>query len=230
MTNVGEGQKLPVSFGAAPGQAQEPTVPVVDGEALPKEGEPKFVTPEELTDAMEQVYRKAQSLVDKTGDRFAQRVQELEAKRTEMAAKGQPVSDDAFNALIEQERMNELASTGEQAAQPGAGEQPDQAVIDETNRKADEIWKKHGLEDGIGDDDPEAGLLNHDTPEMYLQTAEAAALVKANRLKGDGVETDPDQVAARIPSLGGAGTQSNPIENITDPNELLALHWDSKKR
>ena len=225
--------KTVVSFGADPGQEQ---TGVIEGDAATEEGQEPITREQleaELKKVQEQAFRQAQSLVDKGDNRVSKEVRErfqaLEDRRAEMTAAGQPVSDEAFARLLEDERLKILASTDGMAAQPGDGEDTE-ALIEDTNRKAQEIWKEVGVT--IEKDDPEAEQLDFTTPEIFLTTARAAAIVKANRLKqedGEPAET-PNQIAARIAALGGSGGQSNPIANITDPATLIKMGLEGRKR
>lgn len=224
--------KTVVSFGTDPGQEQPG---VAEGDAEPKEGQEPITREQldaELKKVQEQAFREAQSLVDKGDNRVSKEVRErfqaLDDRRAEMTAAGQPVSDEAFARLLEDERLKILASTDGQAAQPGDGEDTE-ALIEDTNRKAQEIWKEVGVT--IEKDDPEASSLDFTTPAIFLTTARAAAIVKAARLKGEGQPAEtPEQIAARIGALGGSGGQSNPIANITDPSTLIKMGLDGRKR
>ena len=232
--------KSAVSFGATPGQGQEG---VVESDALNiEEGQQGTITPEQLADRLKEVeaqaanqFRMMQSLVDKRDSRVAKKIQEsfkaLEDRRAEMTAAGQPVSDEAFARLLEQERMNILASAleDELAAQPGEGEDTEAQEIEDTNRKALAIWEEVGV--AVEEEDKEKELIDFTTRQTFLTTARAAAIVKAARLKGEGQPTEtPEEIAARIGALGGSGGQSNPIADIKDPNVLIKMGLDGRKR
>ena len=216
-----------VSFGQQQGQAAEDNI---QEDVTNKEQDGDYITradfERELKRVREDASRIAQSFADKTDSRLTKRMQELNDRRKELESQGQPVSDEAFNRLVEEERLREIALGDVLPAQGGRYELTEDDVK-EVNQKVAKIWEEAGVE--IEENDPEAEHLNYDTPETFLATAKIAAQIKAERVNGQ-TETQSEETtaspAARIPTLGGQQKASNPIANITDPNELLRMAWE----
>lgn len=230
--------------------SEEPrTVSYKTGDGTPGEGdvtvteeqgaEQSYLTRKEAEALMREIanqaadgaYRKAQSLVDKTDNRLKQQVEErfskLKTARAQMEAAGQPVSDEAFDRLLEQERLNILSSVGNQDNPPGAN--IEQREAEAINREAQKIMQEIGVE--VEEDDPEAEYVNlQSTPEVFLETLRIAAKAKAKRLTDSGQTVEPAAPEARIPSLGSSGKQSNPIADITDPATLIQMGLKGQKR
>lgn len=195
----------------------------------PEEQEQRYITTEQLNAALERIKQEsisaAQSLVDKADNRLGKRMQELIDRRKQLEAEGQPVSDEAFNRLLEEERLRVIAQD-EQS--PQVVETDDE--IAEINRQAKQILESKGLT--LEKEDPEAAYVNLDHgPQVFLATLEIAADMKAKRL---GATQEPQSnydatAAARLP-VSGKQTAANPIAHITDPSTLLNMAWSKSKR
>lgn len=214
------------------------------GESVTKDAgeqteQPSYLTRKEAETLMREIadqaadgaYRRAQSLIDKTDNRLTKQVQDrfeqLKTARAQMAAAGQPVSDEAFDDLLEAERLKILSSVGDQGIPPAAG--IEQREVDAINREAQRIMEELGVE--VEEEDPEAEYINfQSTPEVFLETLKVAAKMKAKRLTDSGEKVEPVAPEARIPSLGASGKQSNPIADITDPDTLIQMGLKGQKR
>ena len=215
-------------------------------------GQPSQVTPEgsgyltmeqvrllveqKVGEALQRAQAGAQSYADKMENRVSARLRDLDAKMGEMRAAGVDVPaalrDQERNRIIQEELQSSGGTDGGQGAHPGAAGRPDPLTV-YVNTRANEIYQEYGVV--VEETDPEAGMIEQDSPEKFLASLQRAVEAKRNRVgqpsppaplpmqgEGGGAVSTP-QAAARMPVLGSGGARANPISEITDPGELLRL-------
>lgn len=134
----------------------------------------------------------------------------------------QQITVDKLLASFESPEAGRDAPAGQQAAQPaGENRTPLQVSIDE---EVDRMIAKAGIT--LEDTDPELALIekaSSGTIAEYLGAVQSAIEAKKARLSTQG-QRGIGEIAGRMPSLASGGQpQSNPIQNITDPDQLWEL-------
>lgn len=170
----------------------------------PQESKPDYVTRADLEafkiSVIEEARRQAQSLTDRQEGRVEKRLREW---TDQLKKDGVNVTPQMVERGREQLALQELtgAAKGKTAmSDPEASDPPDLAVLKQyVARRAEKILKGIGVT--VERTDPEFSEIKFitDDPDEYLETLEAAATKKLERLQAS--------PGARAPmSVGGAGT------------------------
>lgn len=230
--------------GLQPSDATDPgTVPPasesVEGqEPGQQEGaEPTYITTQELDERLgkrfssleDNVARQIQSLSDKAESRITKQVNEqlgqLDTQYADLKAAGIPVTDEMLKDAKAKVVQDSLAA---QASEAGDGKEAvptGDPVNDFINARTQQLYQEYGLV--VEQEDPEAKAIDQSDPWKFLNTLEAQLQVKKDR-----VGADPEKVAdpaKTMPALGTGGSATNPIANITDPDELLKMAVKKKR-
>lgn len=223
----------PTGDGTLPGQSQV-NPPAQAGQEPSSAPQPKFITLEEAQklanqaalDAEERAFRRAQGLVSKADNRITQKVQQdlaaLQSMITLQKSAGIEVTPQQEAQLRNQIIANAYSQgeqptpNTEQPAKPEPEAQP--GVSDPITAEAWRLMEAAGII--INDDDPEAEKLDQSGGYAFLRSIEAAIETKRQR-----IASTPMQTPGRTPTGAGATGQhqANPIQNITDPDELFRM-------
>lgn len=170
--------------GADPGQGSQ-NVP--EG-GQPAEGKPDYVTRADLeafkTAIVEEARRAAQSLTDRQESRVEKRLREWQ---DQMKRDGVSVTPQMVERGREQLALAELtgaAKGGAAKPQPDANDPPELVALKQyVTRRADKLMQSIGVT--LEQDDPEFSEVKFvtDDPDEYLESLEAAAKKKAERLQ-----------------------------------------------
>lgn len=177
--------------------AGQPSDDGIQEGAAPAES-PQFVTVDVLKHSLEELERKIQSMSDKKGDRLRKEVEKRISEIEERyKAVGMQMPDAVKQRIVDEYLLNSREDADEEVAQP-----PRDPIVEAVNRRALEIDKKYGivLEQG----DPEFSKINFRTldPIEYLESREAAAKAKAERLAKSKSQAASGLPAARAPVIG----------------------------
>lgn len=228
-------QTQPVAF-QGPGQAPEiPSPQPVEGEQ--GKATPEYVTKEEAQrlakEAAAEALRQAQSLFDKGNDRTMKKVQaDLQnlSKSLDLQRKaGIEVSPEQEETLRQRVISQVLSAPDQpesppatQAAQAQAPAKPAEE-LDPINAEARKMEAAAGVV--VAEDDPEfKTIIVNRSGYEFLKSVEAAIAAKKERLG-----MPPENA---IPNLGGGTNNAdpNPIKNITNPDKLIKMGYEQRKR
>jgi len=211
-----------------------------EGRGDQSQSQPQYITVDEakkLTEqAVQEAVSKAQSLVDKSGNRVQARVQErlkeLEATLKMQADAGIEVTPAQKKALQQQVVVDALAeepgadpnaqSTQKEPPQapPGQGEQ-----IDPITQAAWTMMQERGVD--ILESDPEFKILDMSSPYKFLLSVDKAISAKETRVQSSSEE--PNQMGsnphARIPGAGAGGSSSNLMPDGTPAIDRLDAYF-----
>lgn len=164
------------------------------GQPENKEGKPvEYLTRQEAerlkADILEDVKRQTQSLTDRASSRIEKRVQD-ELKKFDEVVKiqkqaGIEIDQATLKNLRNEIVTNALTQVEDQPAPAMQSGQPpsstEQALIAFTNQAAEAIAEELGVT--LEKDDPEAKLVNHDSPKAFLSSLRKATEAKKQRLE-----------------------------------------------
>lgn len=203
--------------------------------------QPEYVTVDQARrmteEAVQQAVSKAQSLVDKSGNRLQEKIQaklkDLESTLKVQAAAGIKITPEQEQALRQQVMVDALAEVEEPAAQAGQTRetqtQDAQAgQIDPISQAAWELMQERGVE--ILENDPEAKMLDFSTPYKFLLSVEKAVSTKEQRLQSSSGEEPNKSVPpqARIPGAGSGGPGNSLMPSGTPAIERLDKYFSNK--
>lgn len=221
---------------------------VVDQDAQPiTRGEMRAMLQQFGQQTLQESTSIAQSLVDKQGNRFEKRLaQALQgipralkvAKQSgmsaeQLAAYEQNLRQDAFDAALEDDPAE--AGAGGQAAQrpPGAAGPGQRLSVEQITERGLALLAQFG----VGEDDPEMGLLITDgTPEQYFKSIREAGYRKSLRAQGRAGRSASDDAGgaarARMPAHGAEGRPAgrNRTRNVSDAGTLFEMAEDDLKK
>lgn len=210
-------------------QADVPPVPAQ--EQQDGTNQPRYVTDEQLSQALNQVQQKMDNLfhnVQSRTDRVEDRV-----KKWSESAKAQGITlTESQRKLMEDTALIQTLQEDSNAQQPqgpvpGQGQPTgnvDPRLIERINLAADTMMLAANI--SIDESDPENTIIvsaESGTPKEYLSAVQKAIDAKQARLGGSPQAAIPQPGAPKSPGLVKGVPQSNPIENIKDPNELWKL-------
>jgi hypothetical protein len=201
-----------LTAGQPAGEGVQPPAPAADASTP----EPAYVTKDDLRQFQESLERRLQSLTDRQENRLKTEVtKRLGEYERRFAAIGQPMPDDVRQQVIRDTVLSYDEEDAPQAAQPAAVN----PLVEYVNRKAQAYQQAAGVQ--LEQTDPEYRSVKFQTqdPDEFLTTWEAAVKAKAERVRlAQGAGS-----AAHAPMLGQGAAGANPIQNITDPRELIKL-------
>lgn len=182
-------------------------------------GEAEFIRASDaqrmIEEAVEKALRLSQSHTDKTSFKLTQQLGELKGTIEQLKASGSPVPEDTLAA------MRELSSSlNTPVDDREAGEEQEVDV----NKLAAKIFHDAGVI--VYNNDAEARMIDHSTPERFLETLEQAAKAKASREQG-GDNNNGDR--EHIPMIGKAGV-TNHISHLREPKDLYAIALGERRR
>lgn len=219
-----QGNQVPSSEpGGTPGQETQPgTTPA------------GYVTVEAFNQALEALRKdlsKNYQGVQKQVDRGRNQIKaELDKYFTELKGLGveltpqqkQQITVDKLIASFESPEAGSEAPAGQQVAQPAS--EPRTPLQIELDEEVDRMEAKAGI--SLEDGDPELAMIekaSHGTIAEYLGATQQALEAKKARLSTQG-QRGAGEIAGRMPTLASGGQpQSNPIQNVTDTNQLWEL-------
>ncbi len=215
-----------------PGQSQV-TPPAQAGQEPSSAPQPKFITLEEAQklanqaalEAEERAFRRAQGLVSKADNRITEKVQAKLNALTETINMQKsagieitPMQEAALrNKVIADAYSQEPPPTNaEPPAEPNPGDQ--NVAADPITAEAWRLMQAAGII--INDDDPEAEKLDQSSGYAFLRSIEAAIETKRQRIASTSM-----QAPGRTPTGAGAtgAYQANPIQDISDPDQLFEI-------
>ena len=209
----------------------------VQGNAAVGQSEAEFIRASDaqrmIEEAVERALRQSQSMTDKASARLTQQFNELKGTIEQLKASGSQVPAETLEAMRAlSHSLGEPAASnggnGGQAAGAG-GEEEGGADID---AQAAKIYQESGVI--VYRNDPEAGMIDHSSPERFLETLTAAAKAKAVREHGGEKppaerQEDTQGERGQLPMIG-RGSQSNPISDVRDPKELYSIALGARRR
>lgn len=213
----------------------------VSADALETEqpqAEPQFVSREEFQQAMEDILRRAQGLVDKSASRLDKRVAETNEKVNgylELAREsGMNFTPEQEN-LLRRNALDKAMLTHKQSVQAEPAQQPmpqEQQGLDPISAAAMSYQQKAGI--FINENDPEVRLVNTTTedPLEYLQSVKDAITKKQARL------AKPKGNPAAAPGVAATGSPANLLAEYEkkkstihgDVDALFALKDEYRKK
>jgi hypothetical protein len=221
------------------GAGQPPVTPSPVAEAVQGNVKvPEYITREEAQrmaqEASEAAFRKAQGLIDKGNAGTLKQVQgklkALEDMFKLQEKVGMTVTPEQKDKMKNDVLMQAFTETPESTPIP-AGNQPaqvgtqDEAEQDPVTAEAWQMMKDAGIT--IEDNDPETKTLDQSSPYKFLKSIDAAIAAKKARITSNPQQT---QAVHTPTNLGASGLpNSNPIQNITDPRELLRMGLNRSK-
>ncbi len=203
-------------------------------QAQPQGAAQSYITMTDAEKIIEQVVEKAlrrvQSLTDRTESRLKSEIESrqkaIDQALNELRSAGMTIPESAERGAKERVVQEALlqASGKQETAVPNA---PSPEIVNYVNARADQMFREAGVT--VEENDPEASGIDFTSPESFLTTLKAAVQMKSERMKGTGQVQPPAQEqaqvnpAARMPSLTGGGMRANPMDQITDPTELIRM-------
>jgi hypothetical protein len=210
-----------------PGQEQEPTTPIAGYVTIDE----FKATIKSMEDKMSNWYRGIQSQTDNIDTRVQRRIEEYERAA---ASQGMKLTDSQKQQLTDQTTLEEIRAASSSATANGNPDpmkrdgETDEQFETRVNNAADTLLRAAGvtLEDG----DPEVELINtaaaKGSAEEYLNAHTEAIRLKKARLAGGGQPVQSRSPEAAVPGAIPGSHTSNPIANITKPDEL----WEMAKK
>jgi len=213
-----------------------------EGRGDQSQSQPQYITVDEakkLTEqAVQEAVSKAQSLVDKSGNRVQAKVQErlqnLEATLKMQTDAGVEITPAQRKALEQQvvldtfkeaEADPNAQSTQKEPPQapPGQGEQ-----IDPITQAAWTMMQERGVD--ILENDPEFKILDMSSPYKFLLSVDKAISAKETRVQSSSEEPEPmGSPNARIPGAGAGGSSNNTLlPQGTPPIDRLNKFFKNK--
>jgi len=217
-------------------KVSQPPAPQAQPAAEPaKEPTPsEFITRKDFEEALEakdkNLEKFAQSLLDRQATGFQKNweknVQELKGSIAALKTQGVDIPDNLnIEGLALQRTLNEPAGTSSGELK-GLEPAPGDALNPETAWALD-LEKTMGVK--LEANDVELATVKTDgTPEEYKSSYLAALSTKSARVQSPNADSRPNP--ARSPGtmpLGGGN--NNPIQDITDPTELMRIHREQRE-
>lgn len=187
-----------------------------------------------MADTRKEIGRSLQSQLDKRDAGLRRQIETLRTQATQFEATakasgieeaqakqlGQAYFNQQLNDLIAEEQAATSQAQGKPGQKPAADEAPDEtyqvaAYQQYVTQHGDQLREAYGLDYA----DPEMKTIVTDRDEQaYFDSIKAAGKAKQARL----AKQDRTGQPARAPGLGtdGGNAARNPIEKITDPDEL----------
>lgn len=187
-----------------------------------------------MADTRKVLDRSLQSQLDKRDAGLRKQIDALRSQATqfEATAKASGIEEAQAKQLGQaffNQQLNDLMAEEQAAANPAAGKPGARAAADEAPDDTQQVAAYQQYVTQHGDQLREAYSLDYTDPEMktivtdrdeqaYFDSIKAAGKAKQARLAKQGRTGSP----ARAPGLGtdGGSAAHNPIEKITDPDEL----------
>lgn len=223
-------QPTPVTFqGQQQPQAGQPAAAPQPAASQPEQPqgtatEPQYVTLEDANRiakaAADEAFRKAQSLFDKGNGKVRERLNQFEQAMAGVQLppeQREQLRQQVINqALSDPAAPESPAPAAPPAAQPTA--QPGQEPPDAITAEAWKMMQEAGVT--IEDEDPEVSSIDRSSPYKFLRSIEQAIEAKRQRIQ------------PRTPTnAGGMGVHNpNPISDIRDPRELIAMGLNPSRR
>lgn len=206
----------------------------VPGQEQTQEAETGYVTPDQLAafkkeidEKMSNLYRGIQSQTDKLSFKVQQR---MEAYERAANAQGLTLTPSQKQQLHDQTTIEELravsqAETSKLPPDPvrKQGESADK-FVERVNQAAETMLEIAGIT--LEENDPEVEMINkaaEGTAEQYLDAHREAIRLKKERLALGEKEPSKRPPAGGAPGSIPGSPNTNPIANVTDPDELWRL-------
>ncbi len=193
--------------------------------------QPSYITLEAAEklarEAEERAYWRAEKLVRSADKRISGKVQ-ADLAALEKMINVQKSAGIEITPMQEAQLRNKVISDAYSQADPPPThteqqekpnpEAPSSEAIDPTTAQAWRLMKAAGIT--INEDDPEVKLVDNSDEDHFLLSIAAAIETKRQR-----IASTPMQAPGRTPTGAGAtgAHQANPIQDITDPAELLRI-------
>jgi len=222
-------------------ETQDGTAPVPAPEQTPAANQPSYITAEQLSQTigqlkaeyqqkLDQVYRGTQSRQDQFTAKVNKKLEVIESAAKASGIQFTDAQRSTMKAMADFQVLSEESPTAQSGGFVPGQAQPQGAAENElvanVNNAATTMMHVWDIE--ITENDPENATLlaaEEGTPKEYLDATYKAIQAKLARTKGASPTAAPEAApgSPKSPGVVKGTPQSNPIENITDPDELWKL-------
>ena len=201
-----------------PGQTEQPK-PTQESPAIGLTKDELLQIIEERSNAtLTESKRFAQSLVSKSENRFRERIGDIQERAKKLGlGENDPAVQEQINIVKREALKEEINPEGIEEQLPAQDAEPENPLAGYVQQRQEAISKEFGVV--VGQNDPEAQNIQHETMEGFLLSYKEAAQAKKERIEKEGqLQGAP---AGRLGNLGSGGAPGNPIAEINDPRELF---------